>query len=111
MILSSLIAVAGDEFVVLEYLEDLNAQWYKIGTALKLPSSTLDYTRQECYGDNRQALITVVNHWMNMNYDFGRFGKPSWKALVVAVASRIGRNHRALAVRIAKAHPPKPKDV
>lgn len=51
------------------------------------------------------ALRMVVSHWLKQNYNTERFGKPTWRMLVGAVAHPNGGSDCALARRIAKDHP------
>ena len=88
---------------MLEYLKDLTAEFHKIGTAFRLKSDTLKSIKQES-ADNMEATIRIVDSWLKLNYNWQRFGKPSWRALVEAVASPIGGGNVALAMKIAKKH-------
>lgn len=92
-----------DKFEILDYLQDLRAHCYKIGTALRLSDDTLSCIKKES-ADDAEAMIKVVTDWLKLNYNWKRFGKPSWKALVKAVASPIGGDNTALAIKIAEKH-------
>ena len=48
------------------------------------------------------AMSSVVEEWLNLNYDTVRFGPPTWKTLVNAVANPLGGNNVRLAGEIAK---------
>ena len=45
-----------------------------------------------------------MTEWLNQTYETDRFGLPSWKLLVDAVAHRRGGNNPALARQIATKH-------
>ena len=47
----------------------------------------------------------VISEWLKLNYDYKKYGLPSYKALVDAVENPFGGNNTALAEEIAKAHP------
>ena len=92
-----------DKFEILDHLQHLRAHCYKIGTALKLSDDTLDCIKRES-ADDAEAMIKIVASWLKLNYNWRRFGKPSWKALVEAVANPIGGDNTALAMKIAEKH-------
>ena len=51
------------------------------------------------------ALQKVIILWLKQNYNVSRFGEPTWRMLVKAVAQRSGGGDGALARRMAKNHP------
>ena len=75
------------------------------GGALGLPSSTLDRIHKDNPHDVRTALGQVIDTWLAREYDTERFGAPSWRKLVDAVASLAGENSHVLAKMIAEEHP------
>ena len=64
----------------------------------------LDTVKRE-NADSAEALTKIISNWLRKNYNFERFGEPTWKALVEAVASPLGGNNTALAIEIATSHP------
>ncbi len=88
---------------VLSYLEDVQAQCYKIGTALRLKQDTLDAIRQEST-DHAEALTKIITNWLWKNYNFEKFGEPTWNSLAEAVERSTGGNNTALAMKIAADH-------
>ena len=74
--------------------------WKGVGEALRLNPALLK-TIQADHPDVRSRLDEVLTEWLNKAYDTYRFGLPSWKLLVAAVAHPVGGNDRALAERIA----------
>lgn len=88
---------------ILDHLKDLKAQCYKIGTALHLKQDDLDTIKRE-NADFAEALTKIISNWLKLNYNWQKFVKPTWKALVEAVASPIGGNNTALAMEIARSH-------
>ena len=74
--------------------------WKGVGEALRLNPALLK-TIQADHPDVRSRLDEVLTEWLNKAYDTTRFGLPSWKLLVAAVAHPAGGNDRALAERIA----------
>ena len=54
--------------------------------------------------DLSTSLRKVISNWLRKNYNVQRFGEPTWKGLVEAVAASNGGNNIALAQRIAADH-------
>ena len=75
--------------------------WKSLGGALRLRKPILDRIEKERQNDVKTCLSEMVTEWLNQSYNTERFGLPSWKMLVEAVAHRNGGNNNALAVRIA----------
>ena len=91
-------------FAILDELKDVQAQCFRIGTRLKLMPSVLDVIRKEKL-DHAESLERVIdNGLIKKNYDTEKFGLPSWRALVEAVAHPLGGDHKALATQIARRH-------
>ncbi len=88
---------------ILSYLKNDQAQCYKIGTALHLKQDTLNTIRRES-ADHTEALTKIVTNWLLKNYNFKKFGVPTWNSLVEAVESPIGGNNTTLAMKIAQDH-------
>ena len=79
--------------------------WRGIGLALRLSPDLLnrieaDYSR----ADVDYCLEGILAEWLKRTYDTTRFGLPSWKQLVAAVAHPAGGSDRALAEQIAERH-------
>ena len=47
----------------------------------------------------------LLTEWLKKNYNVEKFGPPTWKMLVEAVAAPNGGNNRSLAEKIATLHP------
>ncbi len=92
-----------DLYDILSYLKDVQAQCYKIGTALRLKQDILDTIKQES-ADHTEALTKIITNWLRKNYNFEKFGEPTWNSLVEAVESPIGGGNTALAMKIAEDH-------
>ncbi len=89
---------------ILSHLEDVRAECYNIGTFLKLRQGDLDTIRRSNV-DFAEAMTAIINNWLKLNYNVEKFGEPTWKALVDAVASPMGGNNNAVAMEIARSHP------
>ena len=90
-----------DLFDVSSELLDVAHNWKYVGEALRLKPSTLSRIQTEHRGDVRGCLNEILTEWLKKAYNTTRFGLPSWKLLVAAVAHPAGGSDRALAERIA----------
>ena len=90
----------GDLFTINSELLPVAHKW-RIGLALRLDPDRLDRIHQRNHVDVGDYLTDVLTEWLKKAYDVTRFGAPSWKLLVEAVAHRAGGNDRALAERVA----------
>ena len=75
-------------------------RWNDVGLALRLRPDTLKTIKSDCQ-DSKSCLCEVLTEWLKKSYDTNRFGQPSWRLLVRAVAHPDGGNDRALAEQIA----------
>ncbi len=82
-------------------LTDVHFRYYEVGTQLRLESKVLDSisTRSNSYAI---AMDAVIEEWLKGNYNTTRFGVPTWKKLVEAVAHPDGGNNIYLAEKISK---------
>ena len=83
-------------------LVEVAHKWKRIGLALRLSPNLLDKIHYKNYVDVENYLRDVLTEWLRKAYSTARFGDPSWKMLVEAVAHPAGGSDRALAGRIAK---------
>lgn len=70
--------------------------WENIGEALRLRPNKLERIRQDST-NKVDCLCGVLNEWLEGEYNTQRFGSPSWKQLVKAVAHEHGGNDCYLA--------------
>ncbi len=82
-------------------LTDVHCRYYEIGTQLHLKG--LDSVRNRSTTDTI-AMTSVIDEWLNGNYNTTRFGVPTWKMLVEVVAHPNGGKNKFLAERIASEH-------
>ena len=90
-----------DLFDIKQELLDVASNWKGVGEALRLRAGLLETIESDCK-DAKSSLAKVLSEWLNQNYNTDRFGPPSWKLLVAAVAHPAGGNNRALAEKIAQ---------
>ena len=84
-------------------LKNVLARYREIGSRLHLKNDQLNVIGSGNPGA-AQAMEAVIVEWLNKNYNTQRFGPPTWKALVAAVANTLGGNNKAEAERIASKH-------
>ena len=89
-----------DLFDIEAELVDVRAKWRQIGSALRLRAPTLNDIEANRQGVEAR-LSAVLEKWLQKNYNFERFGEPSWSLVVRAVSHPAGGGDRALALRIA----------
>ena len=83
-------------------LLDVAHNWEGVGMALRLKPALLSRIQANHHGDVEECLTAALTEWLNKSYNTERFGPPSWKLLMAAVANPAGGNDRALAERIAQ---------
>ena len=76
-------------------------KWKNIGLALKLDPNLLERIQSRNHRDVLNYLSDILTEWLQKAYNTTRFGDPSWKLLVEAVAHRAGGNNPALAQDIS----------
>ncbi len=84
-------------------LDGVASNWFSVGLFLGIPYKLLEIYKLE--DSLEESIGMMVDAWLAGKQDVEAFGKPSWRKLVEAVASRSGGGHRRLAAEIAKAHP------
>ena len=79
--------------------------WKATALYLGLPDDTLKSLGSQEYDEEKpEAVSGMVDAWLKWNYDYKRFGKPSWKKLVEAIGAEAGGNHPDIARLIADQH-------
>ena len=89
-----------DLFDVQCELTDVISRWRNLGSALRLRPGVLNVIDKD-ERDSESRFTKVLTEWLQQNYNTDRFGKPSWKMLLDAVAHPVGGNNPALAIKIA----------
>ena len=64
----------------------------------------MDSIQAEKSGDLAACLESMVTDWLEKNYNWGKFGEPTWQMLAKAVGHPAGGAYMALAEKIAKTH-------
>ena len=84
-------------------INDVKIKWREIGLFLGISHMRLEVLEQE-EDDLDDKLNGMVEHWLKERYSVENFGRPSWKALVEAIAARAGGDNRSFASEIAEKH-------
>ena len=72
--------------VVFDECSSLASKWQQLSAYLGLNPSIIDRIKSNFQGDCLGCLSEALKEWIKMNYDTERFGKPSWKTLLKAIA-------------------------
>ena len=78
-------------------------KWLIVG--LRLPRRIESLIAKEHLNDPEACLLAVVEEWLKGVHNVQKYGHPSWRTLVQAVADPTGGNNSALAQAIAAKHP------
>ena len=92
-----------DLHTVLSEVLGVASRWKSFGLALHLKPSLIS-TIEASNHDPERCLCRTLEEFLKKNYDFVKFGQPTWKLICQAVEHRAGGNDRALAETIAKAY-------
>ena len=64
----------------------LASKWQQLSTYLGLKLSIIDRIKSDFPSDNLRCWSEGLKEWIKMNYNIQRYGKPSWKTLLKAIA-------------------------
>ncbi len=100
------ITITGEDdlFDVIEELTPITAKWKSIGTGLRLKRGKRDEIGAAHPGKPSQCLSDVVSSWLNKEYDWKRFGEPTWRRVVEVVEYSAAGGSPAIAISIAERH-------
>ena len=81
-------------------------RYYSLGRSLRLDLRQLNEIRKTYLLDKdaEQALNDVLFLWLSKQYDTDRFGCPTRRVLIEAVAKRLGGNNCDLAKKMVSNH-------
>ena len=85
-------------------VSDLAAHWIHIADSLRIPESIQSKIKRD-YPEADLCLRAVLINWLKKRYNFHKFGLPTWRFLVEAIADPAGCNDPAKANEIARNHP------
>ena len=72
--------------------------------ALRLPPSDRSEISNAYHEKSEECLQAVLVKWLKKGYNYQKFGSPTWRMLVEAVADPTGGNDSALAKFLAQKH-------
>ena len=93
-----------DYFDILTEMMPIAGFWKAIGRGLRIDSGRLDLIQESNPGKPRECLSEVLTGWLKRNYNVGRFGEPTWRAVVKVVAHPAAGDNCGLALSIARKH-------
>ena len=79
----------------------LAAKWEQLSACLGLAKADIDSIRENRPRDSAGCWSEALSHWIKQNYSTQRFGLPSWRSLLKAVAVV----DRRLCKELATKHP------
>lgn len=92
-----------DLMEVVDSVQRLAGSWSKLALYIHVKSDAIKVIQQNNPRDAQQSLQDAITEWLKKNYNFERFGPPSWRMLVGAVkrldsglAHEIANEHRGI---------------
>ena len=93
-----------DTYDVFEEVITMAGSWEQLAVGLRLPPPKKSLIAIKHCNSPERCLLAVVEEWLKGDYDVEKYGHPSWRLLVRAVADPIGGANPALAHSIAAKH-------
>lgn len=75
----------------------LSAHWHDIGAHLGLHPDDLERIKRDNRDNSKDCLKKALYEWIKQNYSITKYGLPSWKTLLEAVAEVDQRLFKKLA--------------
>ena len=92
-------------FAILSEVLAVAPKWWSFGLALHLMPQVLNTIEARfSIVDPKRCLSLVLEEFLKKNYEWKKFGSPSWRVIIQAVGEEAGGGDRALAEKIAKNH-------
>ena len=93
-----------DVYEVYEEVHTIAGNWRQIAVGLRLPLRMKSVFAEMHSNNPKDCLLAVLEEWLKGNHNVEKYGHPSWRALVKAVADPTGGANPALAHSIAAKH-------
>ncbi|CAI8019655.1 Caspase-8 [Geodia barretti] len=90
---------------VRDAVTDVLHKWQGVAHALGLRPAQVQTIRAKHRGDLDACMDEAISVWLRRDYMDDKFGPPTWRSLVKAIAAKAGGQYPALADEIAEAHP------
>ena len=84
-------------------LENVALHWMDIGILLGIGIRKLEAIAAEVSG-SMDRLTKMLTIWLKWDYNYTKYGRPSWRRLVEVVALSSGGGNPNLAMKIARKH-------
>ena len=94
-----------DAFNVYEEVLLVAESWGRVALGLGLPPRMKSLIAKKHSNNPEDCLLAVVEEWLKGVHNVQKYGRPSWRVLVQAVAHPAGGANPALAHSIAAKHP------
>ncbi len=85
-------------------VKDLAVRFIQLGKALRIPKADMDIIQSTHKDEPKAGLYAVIEAWLLQSQDCSKYGLPTWRVLVKAVAHPYGGSNCALARKIAANH-------
>ena len=72
--------------IVIDECSSLAAKWEQLSGFLGLKISLIETIKQNHPGDNIGCWNDALKHWIKQGYNTSKFGEPSWRMLLKAIA-------------------------
>ena len=82
---------------VLEAVETLSAKWEHLAVRLRIKKHTVEVIQKNNPKDVNICLSEMLGEWLRCNYDYQRYGRPSWRRLAKSVQKLDQRVFEAIA--------------
>lgn len=79
-------------------LKDVSSQWYNLGVHFRVDINKLDGIKRANRNNSERCLTDMLAEWLKNP----RHSPPTWRKVVIAVASRVGGDNPREAQRIAQ---------
>ena len=79
--------VDDDSADILEQLSGLEFEYRALGIHLHLPPGKVNEIQENNPHNASAALGQIITQWLMMNYEYNKFGKPSWRMLTEAIST------------------------
>ena len=93
-----------DMYDVYEEVITMAESWERLAVGLRLPPVKRSLIATKYSNNTEKCLLAVVEEWLKGACNIQKYGHPSWRTLVQAVADPIGGINPALAHSIAAKH-------
>ena len=95
----SFLSVKEDWNRVVYECRSLSASWHDLSIYLGLAVDDLERIMKDHCTDSKTCLKKALHEWINQNYSTARYGLPSWRTLLKAVAEMDRYLFKKLAVK------------